>query len=460
MRKLIALAFLLVSINTFSQQDGYNIEIKLDGLSDTVCYLVSYYGGKFQVIDTSEVIDHSLHFNKKSSLEGGIYLLAGEKMNKYFELIIGADQEFKITASKNDLIPSLQSIGSDENKYFFEYLKFNNAEFKKIQSYQNQLKNSKEISETKRLKENIKDINQKITDYKSVYISKHPKSLLSKVFTGMQEPAVDETLPMQDAYLSYKKQYWNKIDLIDGRMLRTPILHNRFINYFDKLVVQHPDSLIQEIDIFLNQPMAEEIKNHFIWNLTLKYEYPEIMGMDKVFVHMVRNYIHTKKLSGLSETVIKNIEDRAEKIGRVLIGEAAPELVMMNNQDKVQSLYDVESKYTLVIFWDQECQVCQQELKRLKELKNQTHLGITIFAVGTDSKIEDWKKYIIEQKLDWVNVNGTQSFTDDYHSLYDIYSTPTVYLLDENKKIIAKRLSVSQIKDFISNYQNSFDSKI
>ncbi len=455
MRKLIALAFLLISINTFSQEDRYNIEIKLNGFNDSICYLVSYYGGKFQVTDTSKLIEQSLHFSKPGLLNGGIYLIAGEKMNKYFEFLIDSDQEFIISATKDNLIPSLKSIGSDENKYFFEYIKFNNAEFEKKQTYQNELKNTKEIQETNRIKKNISNINKKILDYKSAYIIAHPKSLLSKVFKGMQEPDIDQGLSKLDAYLAYKNQYWKNIDLTDGRMIRTPILHNKFMNYFEKLIVQHPDSLIREIDIFLNQPMSEEIMNHFIWNLTLKYEYPDIMGMDKVFVHMVQNYIHTKKLSGLSETVIKNIEDRADKIAQVLIGEAAPELVMMNDKDGVESLYNIESKYTLIIFWDQECQVCQQELKLLKELKKQDDLGITVFAVGTDTNIDGWKNYITEKELNWINVNGTQSFSDDYHHLYDIYSTPTIYLLDQDKKIIAKRLSVAQIKDFIINYQNT-----
>ena len=62
------------------------------------------------------------------------------------------------------------------------------------------------------------------------------------------------------------------------------------------------------------------------------------------------------------------------------------------------------------------------------------------------------KRYIRENKLNWINVNGPRSLTWGYHDKYDIYSTPVMYLLDEEKKIIAKRLLTDQLSDFIRKY--------
>ena len=37
--------------------------------------------------------------------------------------------------------------------------------------------------------------------------------------------------------------------------------------------------------------------------------------------------------------------------------------------------------------------------------------------------------------------------------LYDVFKTPTFYLLDKDKKIVAKNLSIEQFNDFIQSTQ-------
>ncbi len=453
MRRVIGIFIIFITIAGHAQNNEYHLKMELNGFNDSVYYLVSYYADKFQAVDTSISMNNQIEFNGDTLLAGGIYILAGEKMNKYFEFLVDKDQTFKITVSKEQPIESMRAIGSKNNEQFFEYLRFNKNEYDKIKALQNQLTKSENISETNQIKKSIEDINVGLVSFKTRFINDNPEALLSKIFLGMQEPEVDQNLSREQAYLNYKNKYWNQIDLTDSRLIRTPILHSKLINYFDKIVMQHPDSLIKEIDLLLNQHIAEDIKNHIIWHLTLKYEYPEIMGLDKVFVHLVQNYFHTNKITRLSQTVIETIEKRASKIDRVLIGKKAPELVMMDTLNKPQSLYNLDAEYTLVLFWDQECQVCQKEIKLLKDLLAENIFDLKVFAVGTDSKLDDWKKYIVENKLQMNHVNGTQSFSADYHELYDIYSTPTAYLLDKNKYIIAKRLSIEQLKDFIKNYQ-------
>ena len=73
--------------------------------------------------------------------------------------------------------------------------------------------------------------------------------------------------------------------------------------------------------------------------------------------------------------------------------------------------------------------------------------GIVVYAVNIEDSREQWVKYIKEHKLDWINVSNS---AHQYYlkNLYDIYSTPVIYVLDENKKIVAKRLAVEDMMDF------------
>jgi hypothetical protein len=88
--------------------------------------------------------------------------------------------------------------------------------------------------------------------------------------------------------------------------------------------------------------------------------------------------------------------------------------------------------------------------------KNQ---GVKIYGVMVDGGKDNWTKYIKENKLtDWVHVYQTKAQQDaesaagkpGFRQLYDVYQTPVLYLLDADKRIIAKKLSYQQIDEVIS----------
>ena len=94
--------------------------------------------------------------------------------------------------------------------------------------------------------------------------------------------------------------------------------------------------------------------------------------------------------------------------------------------------------------------IVKKEMPKIKHnIDSLTNLGydITTFAVATEFDKEEWKKFIKDQKTeDWINVadinhdeEGNPVASSDWRDKYDIYSTPVVYLLDKNKKILAKK---------------------
>jgi thiol-disulfide isomerase/thioredoxin len=114
-------------------------------------------------------------------------------------------------------------------------------------------------------------------------------------------------------------------------------------------------------------------------------------------------------------------------------------------------LYNIKARYTIIYFWEKDCGHCQKETTVLKAFYNESHdnLEVEVYAVCIDTSLIGWKKYIREKEMDWINVNGFLSLTPDFHNLYDVHSSPVMYLLDEKKNIIAKRILTEQIKEFI-----------
>ena len=86
-------------------------------------------------------------------------------------------------------------------------------------------------------------------------------------------------------------------------------------------------------------------------------------------------------------------------------------------------------------------------------------MGIKVFAVNiNEATHEEWKGFIRDHNLNgWYHAwqtkedhaQETKDGVANYRQLYDVYQTPTMYLLDANKHIIAKRIGLLQFDDFI-----------
>ncbi len=438
--------FFIPIISSCFGQTSHEIEINFKGKTDSIIFLAHYYGSTFKIIDTLKTVNNKIIIQNDQSIPEGVYTLAGRNKSKYFDFIIRKNSSFKINVGTKNFIDSINVIGSKENEYFFKYYQLN-AQLYKLAHSQNTeeitLKREKLIREIEALRKNI--------------FSNLPNSLFSKILLTFEEPQIPKELTSRtDQYQYYKKNFWNNTDLSHSNILRTPVFQKRLDYFFDKVVLPHPDTLIQEIDKFLNKEMDDEIFKQVLWDLTLKYEHPKIMGLDKVFVHLAENYYQNNNRIDISESIINNITNRAEKTKKTLIGETAKNLIMVDSSGNFIDLYkNINKKYTLLLFWDSDCQTCQKEIRELKELYKSQDFEFDVFAVGTEHDLPPWKKYIKEHNLSWINVNGTRSVTEDYHDLYNIYSTPTIYVLDQEKKIIAKNLKVNQIKDFLKGYESN-----
>ena len=187
------------------------------------------------------------------------------------------------------------------------------------------------------------------------------------------------------------------------------------------------------------------------------YQTPEIMGLDAVFVHLYNKYFATGEMDYWANAQLKkNLKEHADKLSRAMIGHVAPNLMMQDQNLQPRSLYDIKKKYTIIFFFDPDCGHCRQESPKLVDFynKNKTKYNLEVFAVSADTSLQKMKDYIKEMKMTWVTVNGPRTYLkSDYHNLYYADTTPTIYILDEQKKVIARKLPTEKLDDFLTNYE-------
>ena len=185
------------------------------------------------------------------------------------------------------------------------------------------------------------------------------------------------------------------------------------------------------------------------------------MGQDAVFVHLFEKY-HSKGISSwLNEKQLTTISNRAYMLMSNLIGEQAANLEMVDSTGKGRPLYNIKSDYIVICFWDPTCGHCRVQVPRLDSIYNAKwkNEGVKMYGVLTETNNKDqWVQFIKEHLMGkWINVYQTDSQKKNaeaakqpsYKQLYDVIETPTLYLLDKDKKIIAKKLTMDQIDDLL-----------
>ncbi len=454
----------LIANSGFAGDDGYELRFQVKGIKDTVCYLANYYGDKTYLTDTA-VVDAKgkFVFEGDSVLPGGVYIIAGQANNKYFECIVDKEQHFSISTDLSDVSAKAKISNSKDNTLFFEYIVRNIDHYKKMEVLKQKKTLLKEQPDSLAIvNEEINKSTKDLEVFQQNLIKNNPDYFVSVLLRAMTEPKVPEKFNEPGSadsvyrYQYYKNHYWDNFDLTDDRLLRTPLFNKHIERFFTQVVYQFPDSIIKEADIFVNKTRSnKEVFKYSVWYLTYKFEMSKIMGFDEIFVHMADTYYSTGEAFWADSSVVKSLANRADELRDILIGSTAPNLILMDTAGGFKSMYHQMSKYMVVLFYESDCNHCKKEISALKTWLEDDNFGVKVFAVCTDTSLADWKKFIHTYKLDWINVNGTRSVTPDYHNLYDIRMTPTIFLLDDKKKILAKRLKTEQLEPFLKNYVKS-----
>ena len=442
--------------------NGHKIKIKINGYQDTTCYLAGYYGAKEYYKDTAFFDANGVCiFEGDEELPGGIYSVVLNNF-KLFEFIV-KEQEFSLETDTGKLIENMQVKGSIENELFFDHFRLVASLQKESGELDKKLKqlNAEGKKDTAAIvKKRLKDIGSEVGNYKEKIIKDYPSTLLSKIFKGMKDPTIpdapkDEEGKQLDSLFQYKylkAHYWDNIDFSDSDILRTPIYHNRMVQYIKKLVPQIPDSINKSADILINKTRAnDEIFRYTLGKITYMYETSKIMGMDAVFVHLADKYYMTNQAFWVDSVQLFKISDRVRSIKPTLIGKQAPPIYHMKDQDgKLIPLYSVDANLLIVIFWDPDCGHCKKEMPKLKDVcQKYKDDEVKVYAVCTEVEQGKWIKYIENDSTGWIHVADFE-LRSPFRELYNIDSTPKVFVLDKNKKIIAKHISHEQLDDILS----------
>ncbi len=467
--KLI-LSFLLFSFTfTIANAQGFKVTLEAPQYKSGIAYLTYYYGKNMNVQDSAAINSKGVAiFQGKDKILPGVYSVVFPGKNKLFDFLIANKQIINISVpDTSDIINKTKVTGAEENDLFQQYQKYVTSKGQFLQQELEAYKKSTTKQDSVAHENKYKELNEELNNYRDKLIKDHPESMLATLLTSMKPVKVLNPNPLthEDSlanYQYYKKHYWDGITFMDDRIIRTPFFLPKLEQYFRNVISPVPDSIIKESDYLLLLARSSPEMYKFLLNwLTDEYINPKYMGQDAVFVHLFEKY-HSKGVSNwLNAKQLKTISDRAYMLMSNLIGEQAANLEMVDSNGISKPLYNIKANYTVVCFWDPTCGHCRVQVPRFDSIYNAKWKkeGVKMYGVLTETKdFDQWKQFINENKMnDWVNVYETdaqrkiveESKQPSYKQLYDVIQTPTLYLLDKDKKIIAKKLTMEQMDDVL-----------
>ena len=469
MKHSLFIVLLLVTLTAGAQtKPAYSIQFKIDGLKDTTAYLGYYYAESTYVRDTAKVnSEGKFTFDGKQSLPQGVYFLVLDK-SRIFDFVIGANQNFSLETNTTDYVKNMVVKNDLDNKLFFDNMLYNMERNKEAEPFIKMLQDStlKDEAKKQEAREGFGKVNEKVTAYQNDLIAKHPSTMTARLFKTNKRVDIPEPPKNADGSIDstfqlryYREHFFDHFDLSDDALIRLPqpLYNKKVIEYLDKLYAPQADSVWKAITgIVAKAKKNQETYKYMVFTLIVKYQTPEYMGMDEVFVRLYDTYFASGEMNfWANEKYKKNLKDYADNLRKSLIGKVAPNMIMQDVNLQPRSMYDIKAKYTILYFYDPDCGSCKKETPVLVDFytKNKSKFNVEVYAVNSDTSMVKMRNYIKDMKMNWITVNGPRTYLGSYHDSYDATTTPTLYVLDEKKKIIGKKIAAAKLEDFLTNYE-------
>jgi peroxiredoxin len=495
MKKALFIIGLFFFIGT-SISHSQNLTFKIKNLEDTTVHLARYYGSKLLFADTTELKKGVATFDGNKHKPGMYaFVLPGQK---YFEFIHN-DEEVLIETSVPDFFENIKVKKSNENQIFYTYvnsMKQSQGDAKVL----NEERSETEDEERKeQLTQQLKNLWEEGQTYQKRMVAENEGTLVAKIIkmnidVKVPEPPKNPDGSLVDSNFNYnyfRDHFFDNVDLTDERLVRAPVFQHKFEYFYSKeMLLQHPDTIFKYLSRVIDQmPEGTEMYQFATTTAATSLSKSKIMGMDRAFNLILARYFCAKDENGkakafwLSKEKLDELCENTEKRLRLVQGEVPPNLKLPDStNNKWYSLHDVDAEYTILYFWDPNCGHCKKEVPKLGELYNKKFKdrNIQIYSVGkaTGDDFEAWKKFIKKHNLNFINVGLTQQIYSqakkdprslipgtttleslNYQDTYEIYSTPKVFILDKDKKIIGKGLGIAQLEEYMDKVQGFQDAE-
>ncbi len=266
-------------------------------------------------------------------------------------------------------------------------------------------------------------------------------------------PEIPEMLTEPEQRLSFLIQhYWDEFDFADTTLLAQPdIAEQGFVNFIALFPQAAPSDLTVGLDSLVKQAEPYPKAFSYLLEQAEKYLYdPNSPFHDEEFyVQFVRPFMTSKAIGYADKS---RLEFRLQLASMNRVGTLATDFkFVVYPKENASSLCATTGKELLLLFYDPECEGCQETLMELMKsdvLTQKVSEGtVHVLAVYTEGKLDVWRNTAPELPETWIIAADKSCLVKDT-PLYDLKAMPTIYLLDAQKNVVLKDTSIPALMHY------------
>ncbi len=451
MKSIYLIIFLSLIVKTISAQE---ISVKINGSPSKEAYLLSLEGEKASVVDSVKSLRGGVFSFKidGDKYHSGLYRLSfGD--NKSLDFVFDGD-DVNLSTYANDILDSMKVVNPKSNELYYSFVKLNKKYKTKTELLQLVLARYPKDDEYYKLtKQRLQEIQNEYNEFVNVEAQKDSASFIARYIRSSQLPIIDTEIPAENQLAYLKAHALDNVNFNDSPLIYSDVFTNKSIEYLSYYRnPQFPKELLEKefmkaVDTLLNKAKV----NQFVYQQITEYLIDGFkkFGFDKILDYIVENYVIKDNLCLDVETE-GMIQKRIEQAKLLKLGAIVPDIVLPDTSGKSIELDKINADKVLIVFYASWCPHCKELLPKLKKLYNsQNSKRFEVFAISLDSSRNEWINFVKDNCAGWLNVSDLKGWDGHASGDYFIYATPTMFLVDNNKKIIEKPISFEECKSLL-----------
>lgn len=440
--------------------DNLKIEISAPQWKGETLKFVSYFNGNRYTQMVARLSDEGNGVFRSDRLyPEGLYLIYLDSV-RCFDILLSDDQTFKIRVDTTDFVRNNRIEGAEQSEAFAEYSRFladKHRERAQLLDEFNARKSGK--GDAREIAGRIDSLNKRVVDFQETFFRKRDGQWVACFFKGLAPVESDRrTAPRtreeaMEEYRFLKYHYFDNIDLQDGRFWYTNYFPKKIDYYVSNIVEPIPDSIASAASRLVSFTLGDTLCAQMMLGRLVNYALTsEQMGMENVWARLAEDYYFKGLAYNPDSVFTARLQAEYRNIRYNRVGMQARDLALQDSAGTPTRLFDLPGKLTLLYFFEPGCGFCKKITPRIYNeiYKKYKDKGLTVACVCISDNRQEWQDYLNEGRfLDWRNLWDPERVSF-FWEFYDTSTTPGVYVIDADHKIIAKKLDVENLDRFLS----------
>lgn len=263
-------------------------------------------------------------------------------------------------------------------------------------------------------------------------------------------PSVPDSLRTVEGRMDWLAlHYWDKFDFQDSLWISSPdMVEQGFVNYVDLLPKLKGTVLQTSVRNFIEKAYRRpdsrlyfsDEAEHYLFSLN------SLQRNDSLYITFLKE---TFASGLLPEDEQFRYRFQLENVRKNLPGTKATDFVYEDKGNTRRKMTDFKAKYLILFFYNPDCGRCRDAEQRLAKEPVLRNPSVKVLAIYPGSQTREWLNQPLHLPFGWADGCSPAGEINN-RLLYFIQSTPSIYLLDENKNVILKDVSPQKLVDYLN----------